>query len=84
MSKSNVIRVQTELPPEEYAKFKEVLKKEGLSIKEAAKRALEEWTVERIRFDSSDPLFDFSKTIKAGRTDASKIDKVVYSKEAVE
>jgi hypothetical protein len=84
MSKTDVKRVQTELPPKEYETFYKVLKQEGLTVKEAAKQALEEWTAERIRFDPKDPLFDFSKTIEIGKGSSRKIDRVVYSREAVD
>jgi hypothetical protein len=84
MSETNVKRVQTELASDEYKKFIKVLKQEGLTVKEAARQALEEWASERIKFDPKDPLFDFSKTIEIGKDSSKKIDKVVYSREAID
>ncbi len=84
MSRVNVKRVQTELDSREYKKFITVSKQEGLSLKEAAKQALEEWTSKRTKFDRKDPLFDFSITFKDRKDSSKKIDEVVYSREAID
>ncbi len=84
MSEVNVKRVQTELEPREYKRFIEVTKKERLSLKEAARRALEEWASKRTEFDPKDPLFDFSITFEGGKDSSKKIDEVVYSREAID
>lgn len=84
MQNINVKRVQAELTPREYNRLVKVAKQDGLKLKEAVRQALDEWTSERIKFDPKDPLFDFSKTTEIGKSSSKKIDRVVYSREAID
>lgn len=84
MKNVNVKRVQAELTPREYSRLVKVAKQDGLKLKEAVKQALDEWTSERIKFDPKDTLFDFSKTIEVGKGSSKKIDRVAYSREAID
>jgi len=70
--------IQTELDPAVYSFVLRTAESKGLSLKEAARTALAEWAAREGDL-SWDPLFDMSKTFSAGkRTDASKVDSVVY------
>lgn len=84
MQKMNVKRVQAEITPREYSRLVKAARQEGLKLKEAVRLALDEWTSERIKFDPKDTLFDFSKTIEIGKGSSKKIDRVVYSREAID
>src|SRR6266705_4623422 len=65
--------VQTELGEREYDLLSDVAKKEGLTIKEAARRALLEWSISVMEL-KDDPLFKlrpvrFKKRIKSSEID---------------
>ncbi len=70
--------VQTELDPTLYEFVLKTAKAKGLTIKEAAREALRAWAAQE-GDASSDPLFDpgwgFPGRV---RTDASKVNRVVY------
>ncbi|MCI4371450.1 MAG: hypothetical protein L3J78_02260 [Thermoplasmata archaeon] len=70
--------IQTEVDPEIYRFIAKTAESKGLTIKEAARRAIWDWAAREGDL-SWDPLFDLSKTFRAGkRTDASKVNEVVY------
>ena len=77
--------VQTELKAKIYEVFKEVSKEKGMTIKEATRESISEWTIQNSDI-RKDPLFDLSNVIKGGKkTDSSKIDEVLYvSKKEIE
>lgn len=49
--------VQTELPTEEYDRFRRVVDERDLSVKEAVQEAIREYTDENMRYDPDDPIF---------------------------
>lgn len=70
--------IQTEVDPTLYSFILKTAESKGLTLKEATRQALSEWAA-RTGDLAWDPLFDMSKTFSAGkRTDASKVDEVVY------
>ena len=70
--------IQTEVDSDVYAFIMKTAKAKGLTLKEAARRALSDWAAREGNL-SWDPLFDLSRTFAAGkRTDASQVDKVLY------
>ncbi len=69
--------VQTELGEREYDLLSDVAKREGLTIKEAARRALLEWSMSGVEL-KDDPLFKL-KPVKFKRTvRSSEIDRFLY------
>jgi len=72
--------VQTEVTPEVYEFVARTAKAKGLSLKEAAREALREWATREGDL-SWDPLFDSGWGFKGGKkTDASKVDEVLYGR----
>ncbi len=69
--------VQTELGEAEYEALSALAKKEGLTIKEAARRALLEWTQSGIEL-SQDPFFRLKPVKFREKIHASEIDRVLY------
>lgn len=70
--------VQTELDPAVYAFVVKTAEAKGLTLKEATRRAIEEWAAREGDL-SWDPLFDPSWGFKTGKpSDASKVDEVLY------
>lgn len=72
--------VQTELDPRLYEFVLRTARSKGLTLKEAAREALRRWASSEGDL-SWDPLFDLSRTFRAGkRTDSSKVDEVLYGR----
>jgi hypothetical protein len=69
--------VQTELGEREYDLLSEVAKKEGLTIKEAARRALLEWSVSGLDL-KNDPLFRLKPVRFKQKIESSEIDRFLY------
>ena len=70
--------IQTEVDRELYAFIAKTAEAKGLTLKEAARRAIWDWAAREGDL-SWDPLFDLSKSFRAPRrTDASKVDEAVY------
>ena len=69
--------VQTELGEREYDLLSEVAKKEGLTIKEAARRALLDWSLSGIEL-KDDPLFRLKPVRFRQKIKSSEIDRFLY------
>ncbi len=69
--------VQTELREDEYEVLSSVAKREGLTIKEAARRALLEWTRSRLDL-KQDPLFRLKPVKFREQVRASEIDRFLF------
>jgi len=68
--------VQTELDDDEYERFRRIADREGLSLKEALRRAATEFASSRERHDPDDPFFvgadddvDTERELTARKTD---------------
>lgn len=73
--------VQTALSQEEYRRFARVAEEEGLTIKEAAARALLSFVAERERPDPDDPLVTFHERHEhpdGPPTSADDVDELLY------
>ena len=69
--------VQTELGEREYDLLSDVAKKEGLTIKEAARRALLEWSLSVAEL-KDDPLFKLKPVRFRQKIKSSEIDRFLY------
>lgn len=69
--------VQTELGEREYDLLSDVAKKEGLTIKEAARRALLEWSMSAMEL-KDDPLFKLKPVRFKEKIKSSEIDRFIY------
>ncbi len=69
--------VQTELDEAEYEVLTSVAKREGLTIKEAARRALVEWSMSGLDL-KQDPLFRLKPVKFKEKIRASEIDRFLY------
>ena len=69
--------VQTELGEREYDLLSDVAKKEGLTIKEAARRALLEWSMSVAEL-KDDPLFKLKPVRFRQKIKSSEIDRFLY------
>ncbi len=69
--------VQTELGEDEYEVLSSVAKREGLTIKEAARRALLEWSLSSLDL-KQDPLFTLKPVKFREKIRASEIDRFLY------
>ena len=69
--------VQTELGEREYDLLSEVAKKEGLTIKEGARRALLDWSTSRMDL-KDDPLFRLKPVRFKQKINSSEIDRFLY------
>ena len=69
--------VQTELGEREYDLLAEVAKKEGLTIKEAARQALLDWSVSGMDL-KNDPLFRLKPVRFRQKIKSSEIDRFLY------
>ena len=69
--------VQTELGEREYNLLSEVAKKEGLTIKEAARRALLDWSMSGMDL-KNDPLFRLKPVKFKRKIRSSEIDRFLY------
>ena len=69
--------VQTELGEKEYEILSSVAKREGLTIKEAVRRALLEWSMSGLDL-KQDPLFRLKPVRFRGKIRASEIDRFLY------
>ncbi|HLE64600.1 MAG TPA: hypothetical protein VI816_00570 [Candidatus Bathyarchaeia archaeon] len=69
--------VQTELGEDEYEILSTVAKREKLTIKEAARRALLEWSMSALDL-KEDPLFRLRPVKFRQKVRASEIDRFLY------
>ncbi len=69
--------VQTELGEREYDLLSDVAKREGLTIKEAARRALLEWSMSGLEL-KDDPLFRLKPVKFKQKIKSSQIDQFLY------
>ncbi len=69
--------VQTELGEREYDLLSDVAEKEGLTIKEAARRALVEWSMSGMEL-KDDPLFKLKPVRFKKKIRSSEIDRFLY------
>ncbi len=69
--------VQTELGEDEYEVLSTVAKREGLTIKEAARRALLEWSVSGLDL-KEDSIFRLKPVKFREKIKASEIDRFLY------
>ena len=78
---SDTKNVQTELDRGEYVRLRELAAEEGISIKEALRRATTDWIDRHDAIAEDDPLFTFHETYEvptSGRTDAESLDAELY------
>ena len=78
---SDTKNVQTELDRSEYARLRELAEAEGISIKEALRRATTDWIDRRDAIAEDDPLFAFHDDYEvptSGPTDADSIEAELY------
>ena len=69
--------VQTELGEDEYEVLSSVAKREGLTIKEAARRALLEWSVSSLDL-KEDSIFRLKPVKFREKIKTSEIDRFLY------
>jgi len=70
--------VQTSVPEDIHKKLLEIAKREGKSLREVVREALEEWII--WRYGLKDDPFINSKPMDFGvTTDSSNIEKYIYS-----
>ncbi len=69
--------VQTELGEDEYEVLSAIAKREGLTIKEAARRALLEWSMSGLDL-KQDPLFRLKPVKFREKIRSSEIDRFLY------
>ncbi len=69
--------VQTELGEDEYEVLSAVARREGITIKEAARRALLEWSMMGIDL-TQDPLFRLKPVRFREKIRSSEIDRFLY------
>lgn len=79
MSSNDTKHVQTELSEDEYERFREFAREQGLSLKEASQEALIEWIERQQRPDPSDPAFTVLDDLEreSAKTDARSEDDLV-------
>jgi hypothetical protein len=70
--------VQTDLGEKEYEMLSAVARDEGLTIKEAARKALVEWSVSELDL-RQDPLFQLKPVRFKEKIRVSEIDRLLYS-----
>ena len=70
--------VQTDLGEKEYEMLSAAARDEGLTIKEAARKALVEWSVSELDM-RQDPLFQLKPVRFREKVRVSEIDKLLYS-----
>ena len=73
--------VQTELDAGEYTRLRELAEAEGISIKEALRRAATDWIDRHDAISPKDPLFRFHDDFDVpttGPTDAESIEAELY------
>lgn len=78
---SDTKNVQTELDRSEYARLRELAESEGISIKEALRRATTDWIDRHDAIAEDDPLFAFHDDYAvptSGPTDADSIEAELY------
>jgi hypothetical protein len=69
--------VQTELEEHEYALLSAIAKEKGLTIKEAARRALMDWSLSRTDL-RNDPLFRLKPVRFKQKIKSTHIDRFLY------
>lgn len=87
MSRSDTKVVQTELPEPEYRRLRQFADEEGISLKEALRRATDAYLEAKDRPDPDDPFFTFHERMDvdaaAGpETDARDMDEDLYGDDA--
>lgn len=84
---SNERVVQTTLDESDYDRFKRIADEEGLSLKEALRRAARTYVEEKERVDEDDPLFTAVDDLEADvgdRTSAREMDRDLYGRRSEE
>lgn len=71
--------VQTEVDPSEYGILEKIVKKRKMTIKEAVREAITSWVGLQTPL-SEDPLFKVKPTKTGVKTDASKLDAILYGR----
>ena len=82
---SETKNVQTELDRSEYLRLRELAAEEGISIKEAVRRATIAWIDRRDAIHEDDALFSFHEDYvvpTTGPTDPDSLDDELYGEEA--
>lgn len=77
MSSTDRKVVQTELPREEYERFRRVVDEKELSVKEAVQEAIREYTDENVRYDPDDPIFGVEPFEGGESFDAAETDDLL-------
>ena len=78
---SDTKNVQTELDRSEYARLRELAEAEGISIKDALRRATSDWIDRHDAIAEDDPLFTFHDEYEvptSGPTDPGSIEAELY------
>lgn len=78
---SDTKNVQTELDRGEYTRLRDLAEAEGISIKEALRRAATDWIDRHDAIDEDDPLFTFHDGYDVpttGPTDAESLEAELY------
>ncbi|MFQ6075095.1 MAG: hypothetical protein ACE5Z5_03015 [Candidatus Bathyarchaeia archaeon] len=70
--------VQTILSEDEYRKLKETVQKLDMSIREAAREAILEWTEEKSGIDPDDPIFKLKPIPYRDKAASTRVDEIVY------
>lgn len=83
MPRSDNKVVQTELPESEYERLRQHADDEGISLKEALRRATDAYLEAKDRPDPDDPFFSFhdrvdSEAVDGPETDAAEMDDDLY------
>jgi hypothetical protein len=74
--------VQTVLDEEEYNALREASSKSGVSIREAVKEAIANWSEERSGIDANDPIFSIKAVPFGDRHAAERHDGVLYDEKS--
>jgi len=87
MSRTDAKVVQTELPESEYWRLRQLADEEGISLKEALRRATGAYLEAKDRPDPEDPFFTFHDRVDADaaaddETDAREMDEDLYGDSA--
>jgi hypothetical protein len=73
---SEVKYIQSELGKHEYIELKKTAEKKGITLKEAVREAILDWTREKSGFDRNDPFFKTSKMFRATENLAEKHNEI--------
>jgi len=71
--------VQTEVDPSEYGILEKIVRKRGMTIKEAVREAIESWVGLQTPLEE-DPLFKLKPARTGVKTDSSNLDEALYGR----